>query len=67
MDLARSLETTDPGDATREWTAIEHRLVEEAVQAPFANLVSTYAVSSDIGNAQVHIKWGVLLSRIWVR
>jgi peptide/nickel transport system substrate-binding protein len=67
MDDARELEATEPGEAIRGWTSIEHRLVEEAVQAPVANLVSTYAVSARTGNAQVHVQWGVLLSRIWVR
>jgi peptide/nickel transport system substrate-binding protein len=62
MDDAKEIETTDPGAATRGWTAIEHGLVEEAVQAPVANLVSTYAVSARTGNVQVHVQWGVLLA-----
>lgn len=67
MDHAKALEATDPGAATREWTGIEHRLVDDAVQAPLSNQVATFPVSARTGNVQVHIQWGVLLSRLWVQ
>ncbi len=64
---AKALEATDPGEANRAWTAIEHRLVDEAVQVPLANPVVTLPVSARTGNVQVHPQWGVLLSRLWVQ
>jgi peptide/nickel transport system substrate-binding protein len=67
MARARRLQTTDPGAATRAWTEIEHRLVEEAAQAPLTNPVTTYAVSARTENVQIHPQWGILLSRLWVQ
>jgi peptide/nickel transport system substrate-binding protein len=67
MNRARQLQATDPGAATRAWTQIEHRLVEEAAQAPLTNPVTTYAVSARTENVQINPQWGILLSRVWVQ
>jgi hypothetical protein len=38
-----------------------------AVQVPLANPLVTVPVSARTGNVQVHLQWGVLLSRLWVQ
>jgi YVTN family beta-propeller protein len=67
IDDALRLEATDPGAANQAWTAIDHRLVDEAVWVPLLNPVSEYAFSSRTENVQVHPQWGILLSRVWVQ
>jgi len=67
IDDAQRLQATDPGAANRAWTAIDHRLVEDAVYAPLTNPVSAYVFSARAENVQVHPQWGILLSRLWVQ
>jgi YVTN family beta-propeller protein len=67
IDDAEQLQASDPAAANRAWTAIEHRLVEDAVWVPLINPVSAYVFSARTENVQVHPQWGVLLSRIWVQ
>lgn len=67
IDAADLLPASDPAASYRAWTAIEHRLVQDAVQAPLTNPVSINAVSARAENVQVNPMWGVLLSRLWVR
>lgn len=67
IDQTKLLEATDPGAGIRAWTAIEHDLVEQTVQVPVANPIANYPISDRAGNVQIHLQWGVLLSRIWVR
>jgi peptide/nickel transport system substrate-binding protein len=67
IDGAKRLSTTNPGAADRAWTAIEHRLVREAIWAPLFNRIAPHAFSSRTGNVQIHPQWGVLLSRVWVQ
>ena len=63
---AKQLQATDPAEANRTWTQIEHQLVRDAVWAPLSNPITTYAFSSQVENVQVHPQWGPLLSQIWV-
>jgi peptide/nickel transport system substrate-binding protein len=67
IDRVKRLSITDPGAASRGWTAIEHQLVREAVWAPLVNPVIANAFSARTGNVQIHPKWGVLLSQLWVQ
>jgi YVTN family beta-propeller protein len=67
IDDAEQLQASDPAAANRAWTAIEHRLVEDAVWAPLVNPISAYAFSARTENVQVHPQWGILLSRLWVQ
>jgi peptide/nickel transport system substrate-binding protein len=67
IDEAQRLQATDPAAANSAWIEIEHRLVEDAVWAPLANVGSTYAFSARTENVQVHPQWGILLSRLWVQ
>jgi peptide/nickel transport system substrate-binding protein len=67
IDRVKRLATTNPGAASRGWTAIEHSLVRDAVWAPLMNPVIANAFSARVGNVQVHPKWGVLLSQLWVQ
>ena len=67
IDDAEQLQASDPAAANRAWTAIEHRLVEDAVWVPLINTVSAYVFSARTENVKVHPQWGVLLSRIWVQ
>jgi YVTN family beta-propeller protein len=64
---ALRLQETDPAAANSAWTDLDHQLVEEAIVAPVDNPVSTSAVSARVGNVQVHPRWGILLSRLWVQ
>jgi len=67
IDDALLLQATDPGSSNRAWTAIEHQLVQDAIQVPLANPVSAYTFSARTENVQVHPQWGILLSRLWIR
>jgi peptide/nickel transport system substrate-binding protein len=67
IDDALRLQATDPAAANAAWVEIDHRLVEDAVWAPLANLGSTYAISARTENVQVHPQWGILLSRLWIQ
>jgi len=49
------------------WAAIDRRLVDISAVVPLANTVSSNAFSDEVGNAQIHPQWGMLLNRIWVR
>jgi hypothetical protein len=51
----------------RAWASIDQDLVDEAVQAPLSNPVTTHAVSERTGNVQFNPQWGLLLSLLWVR
>ncbi len=61
------LNSTDPGAANREWSEIEHELVEAAIQAPLANPVTTHALSDRAGNVQINPQWGLLPTLMWVQ
>ena len=67
IDRVKRLSITNPGAASRGWTKIEHQLVREAVWAPLVNPVTANAFSARTGNVQIHPKWGVLFSRLWVQ
>jgi ABC-type transport system substrate-binding protein len=67
IDRVKGLSTTNPGAASRGWTAIEHELVRDGVWAPLVNPVIADAFSARVGNVQVHPRWGVLLSQLWVQ
>ena len=67
FEEALQLQATDPAAANSAWTELDHQLVEEAIVAPVDNGVSTFAVSTRVGNVQVHPQWGILLSRVWVQ
>jgi peptide/nickel transport system substrate-binding protein len=67
FEEALRLQETDPAAANSAWTDLDHQLVEEAIVAPVHNPVSTFAFSSRVGNIQVHPKWGILLTRLWVQ
>ena len=64
---AIQLQETDPAAANSAWTELDHHLVGKAIVAPLDNPVSTYAISARVGNVQVHPRWGILLSRLWVQ
>ena len=40
IDDAIRLQATDPGASNRAWTAIDHKLVEDALWVPLTNPVS---------------------------
>jgi ABC-type transport system substrate-binding protein/class 3 adenylate cyclase/DNA-binding beta-propeller fold protein YncE len=67
IEQAKALQATDPAEANRTWTQVEHALVRDAVWAPLSNPVTTHAFSSSVENVQIHPQWGPLLSRMWVR
>jgi YVTN family beta-propeller protein len=64
---ARSLQTSDPGSATRAWSEIEHDLVDAAALVPVLNPISTFVVSERAGNVQINPQFGMLLGQIWVK
>jgi YVTN family beta-propeller protein len=65
-EVARSLQTSDPGSANRAWSEIEHDLVDGAALVAVANPISTFVVSERAGNVQINPQFGVLLGQIWV-
>ncbi len=66
IDEAKALQTSDPGSANREWSEIEHHLVDAAPLVPVLNPISTFVVSERAGNVQINPGLGVLLGQIWV-
>jgi peptide/nickel transport system substrate-binding protein len=67
IDAAQSLQTSDPGSASRAWSEIEHDLVDAVPLVPVLNPISTFVVSKRAGNVQISPALGMLLSQIWVR
>jgi hypothetical protein len=65
---AASMLQSEPGEALRAWTAIDHDLTDLAVLVPLANPVRWWLTSERVGNYQTgDIVPGPLLSQIWVR
>jgi peptide/nickel transport system substrate-binding protein len=64
---ARSLQTSDPGAASRLWTTIDRDLTDRAPWVAFANGVVLEVKSTRVGNYQNNPQWGILLDQLWVR
>jgi YVTN family beta-propeller protein len=64
---ARSLQTSDPGTASRLWTTIDRDLTDRAPWLAFANGVVLEVKSTRVGNYQNNPQWGTLLDQLWVR
>jgi hypothetical protein len=64
---ARSLQTSDPGTASRLWTTIDRDLTDRAPWVAFANGVVLEVKSTRVGNYQNNPQWGTLLDQLWVR
>ena len=64
---AHSLQTTDPGSASRQWAEIDRDVTDGAPWVPFANGVVLDVVSARVGNYQNNPEWGTLLGQLWVK
>ena len=64
---ARSLQTTDPGAASRLWSKIDRDVVDQAPWVFLQNPLQVDFVSRRVGNYQYNPQWGVLLDQLWVR
>jgi ABC-type transport system substrate-binding protein len=67
IEDAQRLQATDPAAANAAWIEIEHKLIKDAIWAPFLNPVSASAFSARTENIEVNPEWGILLSRLWVQ
>jgi YVTN family beta-propeller protein len=63
---ATQVAATDPGQALRDWTAIDHALVDDAVVVPATNSLDCWYASSRVGNYQSSQTFGPALSQLWV-
>ncbi len=64
---ASSLQSTDPGAASRLWSKVDHDVVDQAPWLFMQNPLSFVLVSRRVGNYQFNPQWGVLLDQLWVR
>lgn len=66
FDHALQLQVTDPAAALVEWAALDHRAVDLALMAPYANS-GAVLVSERVGNYQYHPAYGSLFDQMWVQ
>ena len=64
---ARSLQTTDPGAASRLWSKIDRDVVDQAPWVFLQNPLAVDFVSRRVGNYQYNPQWGALLDQLWVQ
>ena len=64
---ARTLQTIDPGAASRLWSKIDRDVVDQAPWVFLQNPLQVDFVSRRVGNYQYNPQWGVLLDQLWVR
>ena len=64
---AVALETSNPSEAIRLWTRIDHKLVDLAYVVPLSNDVVPTLVSNRVGNYQSSQFNGPVLTQIWVK
>lgn len=64
---ALSEEPVNPGLASQQWTAIDHEIVNEAVDVPVANQTDPVFLARRVGDYQYNPQWGVLVDQLWVR
>ena len=64
---ALSLQTTDPGAASRLWSKVDHDVVDKAPWLFLQNPLTLVLVSRRVGNYQHNPQWGALLDQLWVR
>jgi hypothetical protein len=57
----------NPGLASQDWTAIDHQIVDEAVDVPVANPTDPVFLARRVGDYQYNPQWGALLDQLWVR
>jgi peptide/nickel transport system substrate-binding protein len=60
-------ETSNPGLASQDWTAIDHKIVDMAVEVPLNNRLTTDFLARRVGDYQYNPQWGPLLDQLWVR
>jgi peptide/nickel transport system substrate-binding protein len=64
---ARTLQLSDPGEASGLWAKIDRDLTDQAPWVPYANGVALDVVSTRVGNYQLNPQLGTLLDQLWVR
>ncbi len=64
--LAASLALTDPGEARREWTAVDHAVTDAAPWVPLCDSAQVDFVSTKVGNYQSNAA-GPVFDQIWIR
>jgi YVTN family beta-propeller protein len=64
---AAALETRNPSEAVRLWTAIDHRLADLSYVVPLSNDVTPTFVSERVGNYQSSQFNGPVLSQMWIK
>lgn len=67
-DAATALQATDPGEALRQWTALDHDVAQQVPVVFGTSGVSWWVTSSRVGDYQSNpYLGGPLLSQLWVR
>jgi hypothetical protein len=67
MRKASLLELQDSVRADATWTAVDHRLTNQAVWAPTVDLHAVELVSPRVRNYQFNPVWGFLADQVWLR
>jgi peptide/nickel transport system substrate-binding protein len=67
MREASQLELQSPNRADGIWTAVDHRLTDQAVWAPTVDLRAVELVSPRLRNYQFNPIWGFLADQVWLR
>jgi peptide/nickel transport system substrate-binding protein len=64
---ATALEASNPSEAVRHWTRIDHKLVDLSFVVPLSNRETHTFVSERVGNYQSSQFNGPVLSQMWVK
>ena len=67
MREASLLELQSPERADASWTAVDHRLTDQAAWAPTVDLHAVELVSARLRNYQFNPVWGFLADQVWLR
>ena len=60
-------EPVNPGLASQDWTAIDHEIVNQALDVPLEHQLAAVFVARRVGNYQYNPQWGMLMDQLWVR
>ncbi len=63
---ADALQQDDPEAAQAAWTAVDRRIVDQALAVPFGSDLNLTLLSRRTGDYQDNPEFGVLLDQLWV-
>jgi ABC-type oligopeptide transport system substrate-binding subunit len=66
MRTALRLERRNPARASQLWTAVDHRLTDDAAWVPTVNLRAVDLVSTRLRNYEYNPVWGFMADQSWL-